>query len=227
MRPQPEQTRQAQSQSQPHSTPTLPPPILTLPKCLIRPHHPSDAPALQRAGDSPNVARYMSTRFPQPYTLSDAHAWIDFATKTTVAPADRGGNNNNNNTLLCYAICDPETNTVQGGIGLKTRDDVEAHTLEVGYWLGEDRWGRGTMTEALQAFVGWTFERFPAVRRLEAGVFGGNEASARVLAKAGFVLEGRRRKAAEKNGEVFDILVFGLLREEWNQESWGRLGGTR
>jgi RimJ/RimL family protein N-acetyltransferase len=35
-----------------------------------------------------------------------------------------------------------------------------------------------------------------------------------VLTRAGFVLEGTRRKAGVKHGVVFDISMYGLLREE-------------
>jgi RimJ/RimL family protein N-acetyltransferase len=49
--------------------------------------------------------------------------------------------------------------------------------------------------------------------RLEADVFAWNPASARVLEKAGYQLEGRLRKAVCKDGQVIDRLVYGRLRE--------------
>lgn len=44
-------------------------------------------------------------------------------------------------------------------------------------------------------------------------VWEGNEGSGRVLVKAGFVLEGRRRCAVETNGVVRDDLIYAPLRE--------------
>lgn len=74
------------------------------------------------------------------------------------------------------------------------------------------------MSDAASGFARWVFENFSAdqVLRLEAGVFSSNEASRRVVAKAGFVFEGTRRKAGVKrwDGGIVDILVFGLLRED-------------
>ncbi|KAK0731511.1 acyl-CoA N-acyltransferase [Lasiosphaeris hirsuta] len=183
--------------------PELPQPILTLPSCIIRPYHPSDAPALAQHANGPQIARYMTNQFPSPYTLANAEFWIKFSTPT-------------DSPILNFAICDPLTNTVCGSIGLKPRADVEARTMEVGYWLGEAYWGRGITTEALIGFVGWAFGRWSEEElvRLEAGVFEGNEASVKVLTKAGFVAEGCRRKTGYRAGRTFDISIFGLLRED-------------
>lgn len=48
-----------------------------------------------------------------------------------------------------------------------------------------------------------------------------NEASQKVLSKAGFVYEGTRRKARFKHGKVFDILTFGMVREDLEAEGEG------
>ncbi|KAK4151675.1 acyl-CoA N-acyltransferase [Chaetomidium leptoderma] len=183
----------------------LPPPIFTLSKSILRLIHASDAPALQRAADSPAVAKYMSYRFPSPYTIEEAEKWVGYATTFKVPGTD---------VLPSFAICDPVTNTPLGGIGIKLKEDIEVDSFEVGYWCGEASWGKGIMTEALRAYVKWVFETFPNVNRLEGEVFGGNDASIKVLERAGFVHEGTRRKAGVKHGVVFDIHVLGLLREE-------------
>ncbi|KAK4034156.1 acyl-CoA N-acyltransferase [Parachaetomium inaequale] len=193
-------------QEAPSASPFPPPPILTLTKSILRTIHAADAPAIQRAANSPGVAKYMSLRFPSPYTLDDAKFWVGYASAFT-APGRP-------DVLPSLAICDRATGTLLGGIGIKTREDIEAHSFEVGYWLGEDGWGKGVMSEACRAYVKWVFETYPAIIRLEAGVFEGNDASVKVLERSGFVYEGTRRKAGMKHGVVFDILVFGLLREE-------------
>ncbi|KAK4128698.1 acyl-CoA N-acyltransferase [Parathielavia appendiculata] len=182
-------------------TTPIPPPVITLTKSHLRLVHPSDAPAMTRAANSPAVAKYMTNRFASPYTIEDAYRWIAFASAFKVLP--------NMN------ICDPTTDTCIGGIGIKTKEDVEARCFEIGYWLGEESWGKGIMSEVVPAYVKWVFETFPEVIRLEAVVFEGNDASARLLKKAGFVHEGTRRKAGVKAGRVFDIMMFGLLREAW------------
>lgn len=187
------------SSQQPSSAP-LPNPILTLPNCLIRPYHPTDASQLATAADNPLIACNMRNTFPSPYTLDSANGWITLATASP--------------PILNFAIVGPDGKTFLGGIGLRSLTDIECRTMEVGYWIAEAAWGRGLATEALTAFSRWTFETFGEVLRLEAGVFAPNGASSRVLEKAGFTHEGTRRRAIFKNGKVLDIRIYGLLREE-------------
>jgi ribosomal-protein-alanine N-acetyltransferase len=54
------------------------------------------------------------------------------------------------------------------------------------------------------------------LHRISADVVDGNDRSARVLEKAGFRLEGRRRDDARVARQWADILEFGLLSEEWS-----------
>ena len=114
------------------------------------------------------------------------------------------------------AICDPEINTFIGSIGIRPLGGDETRTAELGYWLGEEYWGRGIMSDAAKVFARWVLENFTPeeVQRLEASVYGINEASQKVVRKAGFVHEGTRRKAGFKSGEVFDILTFGMIRDD-------------
>jgi [ribosomal protein S5]-alanine N-acetyltransferase len=84
---------------------------------------------------------------------------------------------------------------------------VHRHTAELGYWLGEELWARGVMTEAVGAFTDFCFDRF-SLRRIYAEPFANNPASARVLEKAGFVFEGRLKNNVVKDGEVLDSLLY-------------------
>jgi [ribosomal protein S5]-alanine N-acetyltransferase len=175
-------------------------PILTHGAVSLRPYHPSDAVQLAKNADNPLISRYMRNRFPNPYKLSDAESWIKM--KEGELPCKH------------FAICRAADGVLAGGIGLIPKDDVEYRTWEVGYWLGEEFWGQGLATDALTGFVKWCFEEFPTLLRLEAGIFEGNAASEAVVKKSGFVFEGRRRKAVEKNGVIMDIAMYSLLREE-------------
>jgi len=94
-----------------------------------------------------------------------------------------------------------------GGIGVHPGQDVYRHTATVGYWLGEQFWGRGVMTEALIAVTDFCFDNFP-LRRIAAEVFANNPASARVLEKSGFAFEGRLKNNVVKDGELLDSLVY-------------------
>jgi ribosomal-protein-alanine N-acetyltransferase len=71
-----------------------------------------------------------------------------------------------------------------GGIGFSMQADVSYRSAEIGYWLGEEFWGRGLATEALVAVSEYAFASFD-ICRLYAHVFDWNPESARVLDKAG------------------------------------------
>ena len=100
-----------------------------------------------------------------------------------------------------------------GTISLTVGGDVYRRSGELGYWLGEEFWGRGIMTAAVQRICREGFERFDLVR-IYAEPFASNTASRRVLEKAGFTLEGVMRRGVYKDGQVLDYCMYALLRDE-------------
>jgi len=160
----------------------------------IRSYSPNDLEALVSYANNPRVAAHLRDRFPYPYTLEDGLEWL--------AAADQQ---------------DPEANFVIateteliGTIGLNLGDDVYRHSGEVGYWIAEPFWGRGIATRTLKEFTEWGFAEFDLLR-IFAHVFADNVASARVLEKAGYELEGTMRQAVVKNGKVMDQLIYARL----------------
>ena len=97
-----------------------------------------------------------------------------------------------------------------GGIGYVLQQDVERVSAEVGYWLGEPFWGRGITPEALAAVTRYAIEQHQ-LTRLFAVPFAYNTASCRVLEKAGYVVEGRLRRSAIKDGQVVDQLQYAYV----------------
>jgi ribosomal-protein-alanine N-acetyltransferase len=168
---------------------------LKLEHCTLRPYRPDDEPALVRHATNRNVSRNMRDRFPYPYTTDDARAWI--ARVSGQSPVAQ------------FAIV--VDGQPAGGIGVEAGTDVFRRSAEIGYWLGEPYWGRGLATEALRAVTEYAFQTFD-ICRLEAGVFEWNPASARVLEKAGYTLEGRARLAVTKDGRTGDRLQYAVVR---------------
>lgn len=155
-----------------------------------------DAAALVRHADNPNIARNLRDLFPSPYAHADARAFL--------------GRSVEESPVTNFAIeVDGEA---AGGIGVHLDADVYRRDAEVGYWLGEAYWGRGIATDAVRAVTAYAFERFDLVR-IHAEVFARNVASARVLEKAGFALEGRLRARVTKEGETLDALLYALVRD--------------
>ena len=80
-------------------------------------------------------------------------------------------------------------NTLIGSIGLllqgESRLSVGENEAEIGYWLGEDFWGKGYMTEAALQVIHYAFEELH-LTGLWASVYKENIASQRVIEKCGF-----------------------------------------
>jgi [ribosomal protein S5]-alanine N-acetyltransferase len=166
--------------------------------CRLRPYRPDDAAAICAVADDFMVARWMTRAFPHPYTRRDADRWIALATSDTRA--------------RYYAI--EVGGVLAGGIGIEPRTGERSGTAIFGYWLGQAYWGRGIGTDAARTLADFAFAD-SRLRRLEASVFAPNTASARVLEKCGFSLEGRLRAYyLDRRGEMCDALMFARLRSE-------------
>jgi RimJ/RimL family protein N-acetyltransferase len=100
-----------------------------------------------------------------------------------------------------------------GGISVQPQYDVYRKSAEIGYWLGEPFWGKGIATLAVRALTSYAFSRLDLLR-IYASVFAWNPASARVLEKAGYHIEGKMRDAVYKNGKVTDQLLYGITRAD-------------
>ena len=91
---------------------------------------------------------------------------------------------------------------------------------EIGYSLAYWLWNRGYMTEAVRALVRFGFERM-GLNRIEARCKVVNLASARVLEKAGFRLEGVLRQHQHTKGAFEDMKLYAILREDWQPPERG------
>ena len=92
-----------------------------------------------------------------------------------------------------------------GGTGLALQDN---DIYELGYWIGEEHWGQGIATEASRAMLSFGFNALKQTR-IEAGYGDGNDASANVLKKLGFVNLGETMRFCKShNQEMKEHLVY-------------------
>ena len=94
---------------------------------------------------------------------------------------------------------------------------------EIGYVLARELWGGGLMHEALTALVNLAFGPLN-LNRLEADIDPLNTASAKSLARLGFVQDGFLRERWIVGEEVSDTALFGLLRSAWPEPNPGMPG---
>lgn len=167
---------------------------IILASLTLRPWAESDAKALLKHANDPEVAKHLRDRFPQPYTKHDADAWITFCRAQTL--------------LTRFAIV--VGGEAVGSVGLELFDDVHRGTAEIGYWVGREVWGRGIASVAVIAATQYGFEKLGLVR-VQAGVFDTNPASCRVLEKAAFTREGRLRNHVTKGDVVGDMIMYSRI----------------
>ena len=87
----------------------------------------------------------------------------------------------------------------------------------VGIGLGErDYWGKGYGTDAMLVLQRYAFEELN-LHRLSLTVFDYNQRAVRSYEKAGFIVEGRARQYLNREGQRYDMVFMGILREEWGK----------
>lgn len=164
---------------------------LKLKRRTIRDWRLDDVESLAKHANNRRVSINLRDRFPYPYRIDDARSFIDRAITEGQEKSH------------CIEI----DGSAVGSIGITIGEDVYRFTAEMGYWLAEEFWGQGIMSEVVPAFVDYCFEKF-SLNRIYATTYSRNPASARVLEKTGFVFEGRLRKHVVKDGQILDSLLY-------------------
>ncbi|MDR0505501.1 MAG: GNAT family N-acetyltransferase [Dysgonamonadaceae bacterium] len=172
----------------------------------LREWQPSDATSLAENANNINVWNNVRDYFPHPYCEKDGDTFI-----LAVLRGEMG--------IQRAIVVD---NKAVGGIGAFPKTDVERITAEIGYWLGEEYWNKGIVTQAVREFTEYIFLNLPEILKICAPVFDFNLASQRVLQKAGFESEAILKQAAIKNGKIIDLYYYSLLKSQWKRKIYHR-----
>ena len=167
---------------------------LTLTHSVVRSWTNDDLGSLVKYADNRTIWLNLRDRFPHPYTRRDGRDFLNLARSQRPE------------TMFAIAV----GGDAVGGIGFVAGSDVERVSAEIGYWLGEPFWGRGIATEALVAVTKHAIDTHH-LTRVYALPFARNDASCRVLEKAGYVLEGRLRRSCIKDGEILDQMQYAYV----------------
>ncbi len=167
-------------------------------RCRIRKWELSDAGNLAAILSNKNIQDNLRDGLPYPYTEQDGIEFI-----SDMLSADE-------NDTFAFAII--VNGKVIGSIGVFRQDNIHRRTAELGYYIAEEYWGKGIMTEAVKQICEYIFAKSDIIR-IYAEPFAYNTASCRVLEKAGFQYEGTLRSNAVKNGKVIDMKMFSKLKE--------------
>ncbi|SFX70812.1 ribosomal-protein-serine acetyltransferase [Thermoactinomyces sp. DSM 45891] len=88
---------------------------------------------------------------------------------------------------------------------------------KIGYWLSEDMQGKGIVRRACTQMVRYGFQEMD-LNRIEIRVATGNKRSQAIPRSLGFVQEGLIRQTEWLYDHYVDHLVFGLLKEEYEEK---------
>lgn len=164
----------------------------------IRKWKPGDACDLAAVLNNPNVLNNLRDGLPYPYTERDALEYINI-----MLAADPKDN-------FVFAITADDR--AIGCVSAFRQENIHCRTAELGYYLAEEHWGSGIMTEAVRLLCVHVFSSSD-ILRIYAEPFADNIGSCRVLEKAGFQCEGAMKCNAFKNGRVLDMKLYARTKE--------------
>jgi RimJ/RimL family protein N-acetyltransferase len=123
-------------------------------------------------------------------------------------------------SLLGVLICIPDSSHPTGikTIGYVKLSPAEAphRNSMMGIQIIEAEQGKGYGAEAIKWALDWAFQA-AGLHRVSIGCFSFNEGARRLYERLGFVVEGRTREVAWKNGGWHDIIEMGMLEGEWRE----------
>ena len=167
--------------------------------CKIRKWKLTDAKDIAVALSNKKIQENLRDGLPYPYSEQDG---IDFISSMLSANEDE-----------TFAFAITLDDKVIGSIGVFRQQNIHRQTAEMGYYIAEEYWGKGIMTDAVKQICEYVFKNSD-ILRIYAEPFAYNTGSCRILEKAGFQYEGTLRNNAVKNGKVIDMKMYSLLREE-------------
>lgn len=140
---------------------------------------------------------YLSNCLPNPYTEKDAEFWLGMVAK-------REGKSGVYRAVYY-------NNELVGNISVEQMDDVYIKNGEIGFFILNDYKSKGVMTEAVRQICKLAFLKLDIIR-ISGAVYEPNIASRRVLEKNGFSLEGVRKNAVFKDGNIYNLCLYGKLK---------------
>lgn len=166
-------------------------------KVQIRKWELADAKDLSAALSNKKILDNLRDGLPYPSTEQDGRDYI-----SAMIAADQ-------NDTFAFAVT--TDGKVIGSIGAFRQDNIHRQTAELGYYIAEEYWGKGIMTEAVKQLCDYVFTHTDIIR-IYAEPFAYNIGSCRVLEKAGFQYEGTLRSNAVKNGNILDMKMYACLK---------------
>ena len=176
-------------------------PVLSTERLVLRAFTPADIPTLVDLAGAWEIAR--TTTIPHPYSEEIARQWVAMH-----------GEAFEQRRAVTWAITRRDKGDLMGAIELRFLK--QHHVAELGYWVGVPYWGQGYTTEAARAVLAYGFGK-AGLYRIQAQHFHTNPASGRVMQKIGMTYEGTRRAAVFRWEQYHDMLMYAILKPEYER----------
>jgi RimJ/RimL family protein N-acetyltransferase len=166
-------------------------------KTCLRALEKDDLPRFVRWINDPETRRFMTMRYPVSMT-EEEDWWKGFLTRK-------------NDYIFAIEASD---GTHIGNIGLHGIQS-ENRRAALGIIIGDKAyWGQGYGADAIRALLGWAFG-YMNLHRVSLTVYAYNERAIHCYEKCGFRHEGIMRQARFIDGQYYDELMMGILRDEF------------
>lgn len=175
------------------------PAIIDTKRLRLRPLRPEDASVFFEMWSDSEAVRYFS--FPPMQDIEQAKARV----------AEKMQSSCDGKSMICV-IESRDTGAVLGDCGLHN-GVAHSRRAEIGYCLGRKHWGKGYMTEAVDALIEHGFKK-AGLHRIEADIDPRNLPSIQLIERLGFKREGYLRERWVIGGEVADTVLYGLIQSD-------------
>lgn len=160
-------------------------------KFKLRPFRQEDADAFHMGINTQRIAK--DTTIPIPWGLDSITWWIGFINEAAT-----------HTPLLELHFIIEIDGKLAGSIGII---NIDGHKCEIGYWIRPEYSGKGVMTKVIAEVVDYAFNKLK-LKRIFAPVLTHNKASAKILEKNGFLIEGVLKSFYFKDGKYIDALCY-------------------
>jgi [ribosomal protein S5]-alanine N-acetyltransferase len=167
----------------------------------------ADAVSIRENVKNIKVSRFLAL-VPHPYTKKDATWWVNHCVEEQKKKPRENYE---------VGIVIKPGKEVVGAVSLTNINKFNG-TATLGYWLGEDYWRKGYMSEAAKEIIRFGFEKLK-LRRINVEAYVGNEASNGLIKKLGFNFEGTEIEShrIKATGKIVDAHRYGLLKKNWKK----------
>ena len=183
-------------------------PTLTYGTLTLRPSRESDIESIYQACQDPLISHF--TTVPANYTLEHAQSFV--------RQLDPEGLQSKREIRFIIENNQGATPALAGVISFHS-PNFNNKVAEIGYWIAKEHRGKSIGTTAVKVLTNFGFETM-GWNRIEAMIDHDNEASKKVVTRAGYEHEGLlRQRVIRANGDVIDMDLFAVLQKNWQELS--------